>query len=83
MGEEDEDPWAAEEISRDWSPWVITNLDIQLFKSEVRRSRLLMEDTMQFLGIDEAVCNIVLVVGIDCNIQIWIHNIEDKYEFIW
>ena len=90
-GEEDKAPWAAEETSIDWSPLVITNLEVQLFKSEVRQSRLLTVATMQFSGIDDAICKIVSVVGIDWNIQIhmmyerriWIHIIGEKYEFIW
>ena len=82
-GEEDKAPWAAEKTSIDWSPWVITKLEVQQFKSEVRQSRLLTEATMQFSGIDDSICKIVSVVGIDWNrIYEFTWCMNKKYEFI-
>ena len=72
-GEDDTAPWAAQETSIDWSPCVITNLEVQVFKSEVRRSRFLTETKMQLSEIGDSISDIVSVVGI-----VWRVNSNDK-----
>ena len=72
--EDDKAPWAAQETSIDWSPCVITNLEVQVFKSEVRRSRFLTETTMRLSEIGNSISDIVSVVGIVW--RVWIQMIE-------
>ncbi len=49
-GGEAKNPWAAKEISIYVSPWVTTNLEVHVFKSEVRHFILLTDASMQFSG---------------------------------
>ena len=80
-GEEDKAPWAAEETSIDWSPWGTIKLEVQVFKSEVRRSRLETEASMQFSGIYDSRCTIDWnsyhndVINSLVSVWVWIHII--------
>ncbi len=49
-GKEEICPLAAKETSMDLSPWVTTNFDVQVFKSEDLWRILLMDASMQFSG---------------------------------
>ncbi len=49
-GKEEIFPLAAKETSMDLSPWVTTNFDVQVFKSEDIRRILLIDASMQFSG---------------------------------
>ena len=73
-GDEDKAPWAAQETSIDWSECVITNLEVQVFKSEVRQSRFLTETKMRLSEIGDSISDIVSVVGIVW--RVWIQMIE-------
>ena len=90
-GEEDKAPWAAHETSIDVSECVTTNLEVQVFKSEVRRSRFLTETKMRLSEIGDSISDIVSVVGIVWRVKfkwqriIWIHILDkwqEKNEFI-
>ena len=90
-GEEDKAPWAAHETSIDVSECVTTNLEVHVFKSEVRRSRFLTETKMRLSGIGDPISDIVRVVGIVWRVKfkwqriIWIHILDkwqEKNEFI-
>ena len=75
-GEEDKAPWAAHETSIDVSECVTTNLEVQVFKSEVRRSRFLTETKMQLSEIGDSISDIVSVVGIVWGV--WIQMTENN-----
>ena len=87
-GEEDKAPWAAHETSIDVSECVTTNLEVQVFKSEVRRSSFFTETKMRLSELGDSISEIVGIVGIVCRVKfnmnsyfgqltgkVWIHNI--------